>query len=838
MALNRSINQLNRTDFLPNSCMAPQRIWSYGFYNHNRSLYYSLPLLLFQIVIFTSIAGILRLILRPFKQPRIISEILAGIIVGPTVLGAQKHFDSLIFPVRGQVMLDTLAWIAIIYYVFVEGLKQDISVVTRARKKELIIGFIGIMASYVLCALFVFMIERFLPDKTKKLGILNFMPGPMAISSFPVIQPILVELGLLKSELGRLSMSLSMLNTTLSSIVAVINQTARHSRRGLKYGIYSFLSSFAMIMFLIMVARPATLWIIRRIPEGRRVDSNVVVAFLLLSLVFAAISDAIGAVIFIAPFIFALQIPPGPPLGSVLVEKVETVLRYFLLPIFFVVNGRNCNLLDVEDWSTWWLVQLTVFSSCFGKFMGTMLTAQYYKMPYQESVTLALIMCFKGVVELLVFSIWKRFQVCSIGFLLQNGSTFGLRSMTETFELCSASESYVLRLPTKLRSCFVQVLDGSTMAALQLAMIAVTAFTTPLVRNLARRSTKPLFANYGSSIQQTKPNGEFRLLMCVHDEDNVPTLLNLLNASNGTKARPINLCLLHLVELVGRGVPILTAHKVSVGDSFHSNRLDHIVRAFQNLVKRGGGHVLLNPFTSVSPYNTMHQDVCKLATDMKVCLVIVPLHKHAIYNEQATVADRTSRLVVRNILYEAHCSVGVLLDRSNLISHVPRWTATAQFSFRVGTVFFGGADDREALCYVSRMVENHGVSLLALRCLAPYSGLDHERERLLDDELIGEFRLKTLQQDDVVYREQMTIDVESMMNSIRSMGSDFDLMIVGRRHPAHSLIMGALSDWSEFIELGVIGDFLASSDFGKSGASVLAIQHNRIISSLANTVWL
>ncbi|KAG9441184.1 hypothetical protein H6P81_017038 [Aristolochia fimbriata] len=791
MALNTSmIHFFNDTGgFSQTTCLVPQKIWYYGSQRRNRSLYYfDLPLLLLQIITFICITCFLRFIFKPFKQPMIVSEIIAGIIMGPTLLGSYEEFHTLIFPTQGQILSDTLAWIGIIYYLYVEGLKQDIRSVTQATKKELVICFIGMLSSFSLTTLIVITTKPFQPDHIKALGLLKFIPGAMAITNFAVVQPIVAELGLSNYELGRLSMSLSVLNNAMGLLIGLVNQTIRWSRRGKMYGVYTLSSNCAMYVFMLAVARPATKRVVRWVPVGTRPNPTLVFAFLLLPLVVGAISDMIGSTLFQATLLLGTLIPPGPPLGSVLVEKIEAVVRFFLLPLFFIVNGRKISLFEIPGWSNLGFMLLVSFSSCLGKFLGTMFTALYYHTPYQESVTLGLIMCFKGIVELLVFSGWMHFQV----------------------------------------------IDTPTLASLELASIAMTAITTPLVRHLVRRSTRMLFTCNGRSIEQSRPNTEFRLIMCVYNEDNVPTLLNLLNASsNSTKMNcPIYLCVLHLVELIGRGAPILTAHKKHHrdGSSRDTTGLEYpIFRAFENLAKGSGGFLLLNLFTSISPHKTMHQDVCTLATDKNACLVIVPLYKQASYGE-ASVKYRASRLIARNILYEAPCSVGVLFDRSNMGRHVPKWTTTGEFTFRVGIVFLGGADDREALCYASRMVDNPGVSLMVLHCLAPYSGLDHQKERLLDEELMGEFKLKAMQQDNVVYREETVVNGEEMVSSIHSMGSDFDLMVVGRRHPVHFLIMDALTDWSECVELGVIGDFFASPDFANlGGASVLSIQQKIMI---------
>ncbi|KAG9446193.1 hypothetical protein H6P81_012321 [Aristolochia fimbriata] len=725
-------------------------------------------------------------------NPSVYNSVLAGVIIGPTLLGSYEGFDNLLFPVPGQVLSSTLRSLAMIYYLFVEGLKQDTHVVTHAGKKELIIALNGILCSFLLCACFVFATKGgFLQESIQAKGFIVYLPLTLCFSVSPAVQPILEELGLLNSDLGRFSMSLSMLNTAVGTVVAL---TCRSVGVGLINGrqfmIYNFLIICCLHVFPIAVAQPVILWIVRRVPEGGKVESGVVVSILLLTLVLAGVSDLIGSGTVHVPLVFATLIPAGPPLGSALVLKINTFLHFFLIPHFYLFNGRLFSLFDAQSRSSIFFALLAILASCLGKFVGTLFTAKYYRIPHRESITMGLILCFKGINELLIVNSWRHFNV----------------------------------------------IDGPTVASVEVAMMMVTAIATPLVRHLAKRSTMVVTTTcQGRSLEESKLSGDFRLMMCVHDEDPVPTLLKLLEASNGgTKTSPTNVCLLHLVELAGHSAPILAPYKTAAVDTppMCHRREERTNRAFENQVDQmGARHVTLSSFISISPYKTMHLDIYTVAMDKKVCFLILPFHKQTKYAH-----ERTGQLLVRNILREAPCSLGVLLDRSNLRKSsvlVPKRTDIHQirrFSFKVGAVFLGGEDDQEALRYVSRMVENPDVSLHLLRCcLAPnydhrHGADDRERERLLDDKFIEDFREKTMQRGNVVYREESVGNVGEMMNSFRSMGADFDLMIVGRRHPAHSFVMDVLSEWSESVELGVLGDFFSSSDFAIDGASVLSIQ--------------
>ena len=176
-------------------------------------------------------------------------------------------------------------------------------------------------------------------------------------------------------------------------------------------------------------------------------------------------------------------------------------------------------------------------------------------------------------------------------------------------------------------------------------------------------------------------------------------------------------------------------------------------------------------------------------------------------------------MVHLNVFSNAPCSVGILVDKSQL--EKPTLGHTFQ---RFAMLFLGGADSREALVYADRMASNMTVSLTVLRFLSYNSEGDDDMEKKLDDGIVTWFWVKNETNHRVLYREVVVKNGEETAAAIQALNDgSYDLWIVGRKHGINPNLLAGLSEWGENQELGLIGDFVASSDFS-STASVLVVQ--------------
>lgn len=397
----------------------------------------------------------------------------------------------------------------------------------------------------------------------------------------------------------------------------------------------------------------------------------------------------------------------------------------------------------------------------------------------------------------------------------------------------------------------VQVLDDKSFAIMVIVAVIMTGSVTPIVTIIYRPARK--FAPYKRrTIQRVKRDGELKVLACIHTPRNVPTIINLLEASHPSKKTPICIYVLHLVELTGRASAMLIVHntrKSGLAANRTQAQSDHIINAFENYEHHATG-VSVQPLTAISPYSTMHEDICNVAEDKRVAFIIIPFHKQQTVDGGMENLNPSYRTINQNVLINAPCSVGILVDRG--LSGSTRIT-TNQVTHHIALLFFGGPDDREALAYAWRMSTHPGINLTVMRFISANEAADdasrasfeendprvltiltdNDREKQMNEECLNSFKSRMPDDGSVLYLEKAVSNGQETVAAIRSIDNIHDLFIVGRGRGSVSPLTAGLTDWSECPELGAIGDLLASSDFAAT-VSVLVIQQYVGVAS-ANT---
>ncbi|CAM8894675.1 unnamed protein product [Rhodiola kirilowii] len=775
-------------------CYAPTMITTNGIWQGDNPLDYSLPLFILQLMMVVVLTRLLVFVLKPLKQPRVISEIIAGVILGPSVLGRNENFAATVFPLRSVMVLETMANIGLLYFLFLVGVEMDIGVIRRSGRRALAIAVGGMILPFMIGIAFSFIMHKH--DDVKNHGTyILFLSVALSVTAFPVLARILAELKLLNTELGRIAMSSALVNDICAWVLLAIAIALSEDSASLA-SLYVILSSTVFVLFCIFVVRPGIKWLIRRTPEGESLSEFYICLILTGVMISGFITDAIGTHSVFGAFIFGLIIPNGP-LGAVLIEKLEDFVSGLLLPLFFAISGLRTNIDAIKGGKTWGILFLIIALSCLGKIAGTVLVALFHRIPYREGITLGLLMNTKGLVEMIILNVGRD----------------------------------------------QKVLDDQTFAMMVITAVVMTGIIGPVISAIYKPARR--YAPYKiRTIMESKTDAELRLLVCIHTPRNVPTIINLLEALNATKRSPICVYVLHLVELTGRASAMLIVHNTRKSGRPAANRTqaqsDHIINAFENY-EQHAGNVSVQPLTAISPYATMHVDICNLAEDKRAAFIIIPFHKQQTVDGAMEATNPAFRMVNQNVLANAPCSVGILVDRG--LAGSTRLAAN-QIAHQVAVLFFGGPDDREALSYAWRMAEHPGTTLTVVRFLPGEEALeesattpgrsssdprmltvetDSDHEKLVDDEVLQNFRTKTGGNGSIVYSERIVNNGEETVSAIRAMENAHDMFIVGRGQGMISPLTAGLTDWSECPELGAIGDLLASSDAAAT-VSVLVVQ--------------
>ncbi|XP_042506831.1 cation/H(+) antiporter 15-like [Macadamia integrifolia] len=743
------------------------------------------PVFLLQLAISSLLTNFCQLLFRPLGQTSIIGQIMAGLIAGPSALSRNSIIKEKVFPQPSQYVQETLSLYGSVFIFFLAGVRMDMGTIKNSGKKEWSIGlttfFLPLLLSVPIAVAYkkISSLDKLLRNNLASIASL------FSTTSFHVVASVLHELKLLNTEVGRLAMSSSMISVLLSWILLDLGVTFKQTvMKGYGVGVFFKLMacSVVVVLFIYYIMRPIMLWMVRRTEEGRPIKRSYLYSLVILILGCCFLSEALGKhVVFTAAFL-GVCVPGGPPLGSALVEKLDCFITVILLPLYLVVNFEDVDFYHINARSFFIIGSLCLIAS-LGKFIGTVLPCFYFDIPLKESIPLGLVLSTLGLLDL---QFYKSAQV--LGYF-----------------------------------------DSSIFGAMSISIIMVTGFVAPVVRVIYNPSNK--YRGYKTrTLQHNNLQTELPILVCVHNQENVPALINLLEATHPVEEHPMAVYLLQLVELVGLSAPILIPYQpAKTSDSQRSGRA--IFNAFKIFQRNNPGVNTMQAFTSIAPYATMHDDICTLALDKKVCFIIVPFHKQ--WHLDGEVESVSRRNVNQNVLMKAPCSVGMLIDRGTLTGR--RSILGSWAYFRVAMIFLGGADDREALSLAMRMAQHPKVNLTVIR-LVPIGDnmlVMDEMERMLDEEVIREFRLSTIGYSDrVLYREEGVTDGIGTINLIRSLDNSFDLILVGRRHEKDSPFLEGSVEWDEFPFIGYIGDMIISTDF-KRRVSILVVQQHDFASQVA-----
>ncbi|XP_022737610.1 cation/H(+) antiporter 18-like [Durio zibethinus] len=772
-------------------CPSPMTATSNGVFQGDNPLDYALPLAILQICLVVVLTRILAFLLRPLRQPRVIAEIVGGILLGPSALGRNKKYLNAIFPSRSLTVLDTLANLGLLFFLFLVGLELDPKSLRQTGKKALYVALAGISLPFILGIGTSFALRATVSKGANEAPFLVFMGVALSITAFPVLARILAELKLLTTDIGRMAMSAAAVNDVAAWILLALAIALSGTGHSPLVSLWVFLCGSGFVLCCILIVPPIFKWMAQRCPQGEPVDELYVCATLAAVLAAGFVTDTIGIHALFGAFIIGVLIPKQGPFAGALVEKVEDLVSGLFLPLYFVSSGLKTNVATIQGAQSWGLLVLVIATACFGKIAGTVSVSLMCKVPFTEALALGFLMNTKGLVELIVLNIGKDRKV----------------------------------------------LNDQTFAIMVLMAVFTTVITTPLVMAVYKPAKRKGKGNHKyKTIERKDTNSQLRILACFHSTRSIPTLINLIEASRGTEKKE-GLCVyaMHLMELSERPSAILMVHKARKNGLPFWNKgkqsdSDQVVVAFETFGQLS--RVSVRPMTAISAMSTLHEDICASAERKRAAMIILPFHMHQRV-DGAFEATRTEyRWVNKRVLEQAPCSVGILVDRGlGGTTHI----SASNVSSNITALFFGGHDDREALAYGARMAEHPGISLTVI-CFIQGPEVSSEIVRAdintsfnasggsADERFLLEFKKKISNDSSISYEERDVKNSTETIEVIREFNR-CNLFVVGRM--PESQMTAKLNAKSDCPELGPVGSFLTSPEFSTS-ASVLVVQQYRI----------
>jgi Kef-type K+ transport system membrane component KefB/nucleotide-binding universal stress UspA family protein len=374
----------------------------------------ALSLLILQLVV---IIGLSRLIGRGARwlgQPMVIAEVLAGILLGPSMLGwLAPGVMGALFPDDAMPVLRMLSQLGPILFMFLIGLELDPRVLRGQGRASLFISHTSILVPFALGALAALVLHPRLSDPSVPfLSFVLFMGAAMSVTAFAVLARILSEHGLLRSKVGMLALTCAAVDdVTAWCLLAFVVSLVRAS--DLLHAGYTTLFALLYIGFMLVVVRPFLARLGARVANKEGLTQNVVAATLMMLLASAWATERIGIHALFGAFLFGLIIPKQGGLADALAEKLEDVVVVMILPVFFAYSGLRTQVGLLEGATDWALCGLILLVACVGKFGGTTLAARLTGMRWREAGALGILLNTRGLIELIVLNVGLDLGVIS-----------------------------------------------------------------------------------------------------------------------------------------------------------------------------------------------------------------------------------------------------------------------------------------------------------------------------------------------------------------------------------------------------------------------------------------
>lgn len=365
-----------------------------------------LSILILQILVIIIISRILAWLMSLIGQPTVIGEIVAGIMLGPSLLGMFfPEISAFIFPPDSLSNLQFLSQIGLILFMFIIGMELDMGIIKQRARAALFISNTSIVFPYLLgVGLAYYLYEEFAPEGATFVSFALFMGIAMSITAFPVLARIVQERGITRTSLGMIVITSAAINDiTAWGILAVVVAIANAS--AISGALISVLLSVIYIVVMLLLVKPFLDKLASRYTVRETVSKTVVAAVFGIMLLSSFITESIGIHALFGAFMAGVIMPHNIRFKSIMAEKMEDVSLVLLLPLFFVYTGLRTEIGLLNDSSLWFTALIVIIVAVTGKFIGSAIAARIIGQSWKNSLTIGALMNTRGLIELVALNI-------------------------------------------------------------------------------------------------------------------------------------------------------------------------------------------------------------------------------------------------------------------------------------------------------------------------------------------------------------------------------------------------------------------------------------------------
>jgi Kef-type K+ transport system membrane component KefB len=368
---------------------------------------------LLALVVVIATARTMGWVFRSAKQPPVVGEILAGIVLGPSLLGRlAPGAEGYLFPSTVGPFLNIIAHVGVILYMFLVGLELDPSLLRKRGHTTVAISHASIIAPFLLGATIALYLYPKLSTHDVPFTCFSLFLGvSMSVTAFPVLARILTDRGIHKTRMGAIALTCAAVDdVTAWCMLAFVVSVARAEASG---ALVTIAMALGFIVLMIAVVRPTMVRLSLLYGNRGRLTQGVMAAIFIALLISASATELIGIHAVFGAFALGAVIPHDTGMARELTDRLEDIVVVLLLPAFFAYTGLRTQIGLVNGPEQWMMCAMIVAVASIGKFGGTVVAARITGLDWRDSSALGVLMNTRGLMELIVLNIGLEMNVIS-----------------------------------------------------------------------------------------------------------------------------------------------------------------------------------------------------------------------------------------------------------------------------------------------------------------------------------------------------------------------------------------------------------------------------------------
>ena len=357
-------------------------------------------------------------LMQRIGQPAVMGQLLAGIVIGQTVLGTIWPGAYHVLFANGpesQRMIDAVAQLGILMLLLLTGMETDLALIRRMRRTAICTSLSGIVLPFACGYLLGQMLPGWLlPDPGRRLATSLFLATALSISSVKIVAMVLMEVDFLRRTVGQIILASAILDDTIGwVIIAVISGLAYKGSVDLKSVGLTITGTGLFLAFSFTVGRRLVAYAIRWSNDHLVIEMPVITTILIIMLAAAALTERLGVHTALGAFIAGILIGQSPILTRHIQEQLRGLIVALFMPVFFTVAGLSADLAVFKSLTLVKIELVLILIASFGKLAGCYAGGRLGKLGHRDSIALAIGMNARGSTEVIIATIGLSIGVLS-----------------------------------------------------------------------------------------------------------------------------------------------------------------------------------------------------------------------------------------------------------------------------------------------------------------------------------------------------------------------------------------------------------------------------------------